>query len=288
MTASVEVALRRDPKWLWATIAAWFRRLPPSHLDRTTDIALQALADLPSYPGLSNGGSILETELVQAAPQQLQHLGVAYLRGQRVLYGHDRQLLLKCVQEGLEVAVRSLRSGRPPLATNALAALQDRVTYVTRFVERREEEVSRRRYALGLLGGVVLSLMLLTVIGLVAPAIMRSWIALGSSTLTWATASPATADILALRDTLVAIGGGAAGAAVSVLLRLHRVGRLNWETVNTGAATYRIFLGWFFAAALVFLVKGGIADSLITDPSAELLTHPDDTALLVSSWFYWG
>jgi hypothetical protein len=62
-----------------------------------------------------------------------------------------------------------------------------------------------------------------------------------------------------LRDTLVCVGGGAAGAVVSVLLRLNRIEHLDYQSIDRGAAAYRIALGWFFTAAFLFLVKGGLA-----------------------------
>jgi len=43
---------------------------------------------------------------------------------------------------------------------------------------------------------------------------------------------------------------------VSVLLRLQNIERVDYKTVTRRTAAYRIVLGWFFAAALLFLVKG--------------------------------
>ena len=88
------------------------------------------------------------------------------------------------------------------------------------------------------------------------------------------------------------IGGGAAGAAVSVLLRLQNIERVDYKTVTRRTAAYRIVLGWFFAAALLFLVKGGIL-TLFTDPTSALLNPPlpqgqSARELTVKSWFFWG
>ncbi len=97
-----------------------------------------------------------------------------------------------------------------------------------------------------------------------------------------------TGEYWSLRDSLVCIGGGAAGAVVSVLLRLSHVEHLDYRTIDRGAAIYRVAIGWFFAAALLFLIKGGIV-TIFTDPSAKLIDG-SDTSLReqITSWFWWG
>jgi hypothetical protein len=104
----------------------------------------------------------------------------------------------------------------------------------------------------------------------------------------WWSVSIPTASMVALRDVLVAVGGGAAGAAVSVLLRLSQQADLEFESIAEGAARYRIILGWFFAVALLILVKGGIAANLINDPSAVLDEPGAPGSAWVSSWFFWA
>lgn len=93
--------------------------------------------------------------------------------------------------------------------------------------------------------------------------------------LTLASAGLPPAEFTSLRDILVCLGGGAIGAAVSVLLRLHR-DKFAYDTVNNGAAVYRIMLGWLFAAAILFLIKGGIV-TVFAVPT-------DDPA----PFFFWG
>lgn len=83
----------------------------------------------------------------------------------------------------------------------------------------------------------------------------------------------------ALYQTLVAIGGGAAGATVSVLLRdVKSIGEID-DSSLARAAIIRVALGWFFAAAVVFLVRGEIL---------SVIKAPAEGGFNIAQWFFWG
>lgn len=226
-----------------------------------------------------------------AAPQQFGRLSDLYLRAQRVLQERDRESLEEAIRDGLRVSAGAC-TDKNTLSTDHLKVLDERVACAAQFVRHREGEIARRRYASGLLSGVALSGAGLVVGSLVAMVFIKVWLAAttpGAGVTGW-WAQPIPADqALALRDAIVALAGGAAGACVSVLLRLHRVTDLSIEAVDAGIARYRIFLGLFFAAAVLFLVKGGVLAAVINDPTTGLDgTRGADHALVVSSWFFWG
>lgn len=240
---------------------------------------------------LVGAGGVLGADadrLVAALPIQMGRLAAVYLRGQQVLEGADLAYLKTSVQDAVRSAAagsrRSTRNSLPSLDT--ATALSTRVDEMASFLSRREGEISRRRYAQDLSRGVLLSLLLLAGLGLLGYVVIKTWVWVQGDRSFLASTVPGY-DLLALRDTLVTVGGGAAGAAVSVLLRLKRTPELSLETINSGAACYRLVLGWFFAAAVLFLVKGGMAANVLTDPSAALLTERTP-GLIVSSWFFWG
>ncbi len=228
--------------------------------------------------------------LVAMMPIQMGRLATVYLRGQQVLEGADLAYLKTSVEDAVRSAAaasrRSIRHSHSHPCLNTATALTTRVDEMASFLSRREGEISRRRYAQDLSRGVLLSLLLLAGMGLLGHAVIKTWVWMQGDHSFPASKVPGY-DLLALRDTLVTVGGGAAGAAVSVLLRLKRSPDLNLETINSGAACYRLVLGWFFAAAILFLVKGGMAANLLTDPSAALLTERTP-AVVVSSGFFWG
>jgi hypothetical protein len=214
---------------------------------------------------------------MRACASTLERLERAWLRGQQVLRPRDLHHL-----QGLAAGARPLvvppADPPTPLPDGVVSALQERVDAAEAFVSRREETLARKVYARNLLGGVVLSLLLLGALHAAARAVVSAF----------AGRPLDAAELLALRDTLVCIGGGAAGAATSVLLRLDARGRHDFEALTGGAARYRIILGWLFSAALLFLVKGGVLD-VVTDPTAALLADADpSTAAVISSWFFWG
>lgn len=225
--------------------------------------------------------------LAKTYPDAAERLGEALIRGQRVLDDEDKAHLAQLVNEGAKTLTPVLAD--TAMRAKAEAALKNRVNFVCDFVDRREGEIARRRYAIGLGLGVALTAVVLFVVGVGSPLVIRYWLQMTND-------SPGTVTVdhsnwLALRDTLVAIGGGAAGAAVSVLLRLNRVPDLKIETVRISTAMVRILLGWFFALALLALVKGGITAELFHDPSTALLNADpkvDNSAAVVGSWFFWG
>ncbi len=203
--------------------------------------------------------------VASTAPKQFGRLDEIILRGRFVLRGEDVATLDELVHEAVRIAAIGFGSPGPHAAE--MTALDGRITYAADFLERREGEIARRRYARGLLGGVTLTFFLLIVIGAGGAAIITLW-----------RHGPMPVDQSeALRDVLVAVGAGAAGACVSVMLRMHRMHNLTIESAARGAAIYRIFLGWFFAAAVVFFLKSGLLSGIFT--------VPDDH---VASWFFWG
>lgn len=228
-------------------------------------------------------------QLAETHPVDAERLGEALIRGQRALDGDDRVHLAELVNEGVRTLTPALATTDKAVRVKAETALKNRVTFVCRFVSRREGEIARRKYATGLGLGVAFSVLVLALVGYLAPVVIRSWLQLtheGADTIV-----VGSYNWLALRDTLVAIGGGAAGAAVSVLLRLNRVPDLKVETVRASTAMVRILLGWFFALALLALVKSGIAADLFHDPSGALLDADltnDTPAVIVGSWFFWA
>lgn len=227
-------------------------------------------------------------QLAETHPVDAERLGEALIRGQRALDADDRVHLAELVNEGVRTLAPALTASEKAVRVKAEAALKNRVTFVCRFVARREGEIARRKYATGLGLGVAFTALVLALVGYLAPVVIRSWLQLTHDGPGTVTVDPY--NWLALRDTLVAIAGGAAGAAVSVLLRLKGIPDLKVETVRASTAIVRILLGWFFALAFLALVKSGIAADLFRDPSAALLNDPSSytPAAVVSSWFFWA
>lgn len=205
-------------------------------------------------------------KVAASAPRQFGRLDEVLLRGRFVLRGDDIATLDELVHEAVRIAAHGF--ARPGSSASDIAALDARLVYAEDFLKRREGEIARRRYARGLLSGVILTFVALGVIAGGGAAVITLW--------RGGPIPPEQAD--ALRDVLVAVGAGAAGACVSVLLRMHKLNDLPIEVAAGGAARYRIFLGWFFAAAVVFLLKSGIL-------AATVFVIPDGR---VESWFFWG
>jgi hypothetical protein len=167
-----------------------------------------------------------------------------------------------------------------------MALLRKKTAEATEIVEERAERTARRHYAQGLYLGTAISVGVLALVGLAAVVVDNMFVSLAGGK------GLGVSDYLSLRDSLVCLGGGAAGAALSVLLRLQNIEHLDYRTVTRLTAAYRIVLGWFFAGALLFLVKGGII-TLFTDPTSALLATPlpqgqSASVLTVESWFFWG
>lgn len=210
--------------------------------------------------------------VLAVAPSEFGTLDQILIRANKALTPADRALLTAMVVETIRAAA-AVCEGKPDLPPDGAAALADRVAEAQSFLTRREEETARRQYSRDLLLGACASLAALIVIALGAFLVLNLWLG---------RAIPAE-QLDAVRDVLVAVGGGAAGACVSVLLRMHKVGVLTIEAVSGGAALYRIVLGWFFAAALVFLLKSGLLSQIVVIPDPNL-----DANARVTSWFFWG
>ncbi|WP_159600055.1 hypothetical protein [Agromyces humi] len=249
---------------------------------RTTDAA-PVLGILESKDGTLNAAA---TKVSIAAPKQFNLLSEAYFRAQHVLDHDDAAYICATIADGVEAAAQRL-DGKGALDANALEALNARVEFAVVTLRRREGEMARRLYARGLLRGAGWSLAILLVLGIVMYLVMWLWLFWRAGGRSGSVDIPPE-HVDALRDTLVAIAGGAAGACVSVLLRLHRVNNITVEAVNQGTAFYRIALGWFFGAIVVFFIKGGILFGVFPEGTADLSTDATDELLRVSSFFFWG
>ncbi|MCI0687792.1 MAG: hypothetical protein L0Y54_11225 [Sporichthyaceae bacterium] len=247
------------------------RSAVPVSLRATATVGPDALVTLDQY-----------AELWVLASTPMNRLEQTYLRAQRFLTGPDRYLcqalITSAVDAGADVARTTRADGDPDIA--AVEQLLDaRAVDAEEFLERRAERDARRRYTLGLLMGVLSTLVLLTVVGRLTEPVVES--------LTGANGLD-RAEYWSLRDTLACLGGGALGAVLSVLLAM-RNRRMDYETVTRGAAAFRIVLGWLFAAALLFLIKGGTL-TLFEDPTGPLIagSPPGAEAIEVRSFFFWA
>lgn len=238
-------------------------------------------ADVPATAQPAGLLSAQEAELRQAseavlrcAPKEFGTLNQLYLRGQGALPRDDWMLLSAMIIESIRAAAKAGDGDRDrKLPSDAAVALKERVGETQGFLSRREGETARRLYAKELLVGVGVSMAVLFTIAVVTLVVFSLWL------------GPAIPlqQVDALRDVLVTVGGGAAGACVSVLLRLHRMEDLTVEAVKSGAALYRIVLGWFFAAAVIFLLKSGLLSQIVVIPDPN-----QDGAARVTTWFFWG
>lgn len=254
-----------------ATWLTWLRiqlaRIPNAARSRAAERERDAVQEEPV--GLLRDGDAAfhaaALKVAGSAPRQFGRLDEVLLRGRFVLRGDDIATLDELVREAVRIAAQGF-SGTGSHAAD-ITALEARLRYADDFLKRREGEIARRKYARGLLGGVGLTFLALGLIGGLGAAVITLW-----------RNGPIPVDQAdALRDVLVAVGAGAAGACVSVLLRMHKMGNLAIEVADGGAARYRIFLGWFFAAAVVFLLKSGLLSAVFTIPEGR-----------VESWFFWG
>jgi hypothetical protein len=211
------------------------------------------------------------------APEPVSVLEVTYLRVQRVLSGADLQYAKLLIGSALVAA--HLAPDGPGREDQIRILLAGYAADIGGFLAAREQVSARAKYTRGLFLGVWLSILVLAAIGFLAIGAIRVFF----------DRAPTTWELFAVRDVLVAVGGGGAGAVVSVLIRLSSATFIDYEAVTAGAARNRIMLGWFFAAAVVFLVKGGIV-TVVTDPSAAVIESGGAAAPLaiINSWFFWG
>lgn len=224
-------------------------------------------------------------QLSERAPDAVDELATVYLRAQRFLDERDQVMVVMMIRDLVETC---LRIQRPQGGADdpVMGLLAKRTAAVTEFVDEQADHTTRRHYAQGLYLGTAISVAVLAIVGIGAVGVINAFESLGGGK------RLSGSDYFSLRDSLVCIGGGAAGAAVSVLLRLSNIERIDYKTITRRTAAYRIVLGWFFAAALLFLVKGGIV-TLFTDPTSALLQTPlpqgqSGAELTAKSWFFWG
>jgi hypothetical protein len=236
----------------------------------------------PSLPPDATGCDL--AELWAANPEAMLALDEAYLECQRFLHPRDQPMGREQVLGAARAALELIRQpiGDAAARTAAVAkVLTAGAAHAGAYVSERAERRARRSYARGLVLGALVSIVLLALLGLVAIAVIGVAEGVG-----WRRVDGA--EYWALRDALVCVGGGAAGAVVSVLLRLGQIEHLEYKTIDWGAAVYRVAIGWFFAAAVLFLIKGGIV-TVLSDPSAKLVDGTDTSAATrIASWFWWG
>lgn len=218
-------------------------------------------------------------------PVLFNRLSVAYVHGQQILKGQDDARLRAMIEQAVLTAGDALKR-RAKLSNNDVAALADTASRVTKTLQFRESERARVRYALGLLVGVAMAVGVLVLVMFAGWQIPNLW-----RKGTGASEGNVSGEAVALRDALVAIGAGAVGACLSVLVRLHRMKTVTVQSAWQ-AAIVRIALGMLFGVGLLCLIKGGILVGLFEDPTAQLYDGSVEgapaEALHVSSWFFWA
>jgi hypothetical protein len=250
--------LKRSPR-LWQSVRGPALFTPPS-----TYVTLEGLV------GNDRGDGVpCLRQLYVLAPSQMNQLARSYLETQRTLPDEDREFVEAAIRQLVTAAGLFLPTDGSPADENAGTAVNllvsERVKEIATTVSAQGETLARRRYAWELLSGIVATVVLLIVLALAARPV-----------LTFFTGHATDDQISEVGQVLVCIAGGAAGAVVSVLLRLSGSGSMSVRPLGPGAGAYRVILGWFFAAAAVFLVKGGIL---------TIFKIPDAGA---GAWFFWG
>lgn len=186
-----------------------------------------------------------------------------FIRAQQYLDTREWILVREIVSSNLTSTTG--RSGHDDAVEGQLSDLAE---YLTGYVSRNAEKVARRRLARGLLRASVASIgLLIFIVVSVVSILLLAGFGVGSF------------ELLTMRDVVVCIGGASIGAVTSVLLRIRHVEKLDYETLDQGAANYRVALGWLFGAALLLLVKGGVL-TVIAQPNEDM----DETAI----GFYWA
>jgi hypothetical protein len=202
-------------------------------------------------------------ELWQANHAAMASIDRDFIRAQQYLDTHEWILVREIVSSNL-ISTK----GRISQDDAVKGQLSDLAEYLTGYVSRNAEKVARRRLARGLLRASIASIGLLIMIVLsVVGTLLLSGFGVGLY------------ELLTMRDVVVCIGGASIGAVTSVLLRIRHVEKLDYETLDQGAANYRVALGWLFGAALLLLVKGGVL-TVIAQPHKGM----DATA----TGFYWA
>ena len=251
---------------------SWHRVISPKPVACLVPLSTY-LAESEEIP--INAGDLAQLRAI--APSPVCTLEVSHLRVQRVMSGRDLQYAELLISSAL-VAAHLVPDG-PRREAQIRTSLTGYATDISKFLAAREQVSARARYTRGLFVGVWLSMLVLGLIGAVAVGVIHVFLH----------RSPTEPELFGIRDVLVAVGGGGAGAVVSVLIRLSGATYIDYEAVNAGAARNRIMLGWFFAAAVLFLVKGGIV-TVVTDPTAAVISGGSAASPLeiINSWFFWG
>jgi hypothetical protein len=203
------------------------------------------------------------------APWHTARLRELYLKSQYLLVPVIASPCCRCIEDDLRAAQAmfdEVGDGDKPedrlTDKAALDLLDDRVRRAEGYIEEQGQTRAMRHYARGLARATVVVVTLQTAVAILARILLG--------------ASPV---YTALFDTVVAVSGGAAGAAVSVLLRQSdSIGYIDDQSL-VRAAFIRVVLGCIFAAAVVFLVRGHIV-AIFSVPVA------DDRG--ITQWFFWG
>ncbi|WP_018349123.1 hypothetical protein [Longispora albida] len=187
-----------------------------------------------------------------------------YLEGQRYLVPDDWRLIRERIEEGVRTAL-TLPEPRVGAPDPVEAFLSTRAAEVGAELKALAQRRVQREYFKGTIFGVFASLLLLAILYLLIAACFELF----------ADGLRGNNKIL-VEHALVAIGGGAGGATLSSLIRLRKQEVENHQASGIRAAAIRIMLGWFFAGAILFLVKGELVN-IFKVPDAPLAV-----------WFYWG
>jgi hypothetical protein len=215
--------------------------------------------------------------LRQLAPVALDGLELAYLEAQRYLLPEDGALCLLRIREGTQAAARLIQTPSGAEAAKILLAL--RSTEAQAQLRRSGTRRLLRDYSTGMYWGILGSVLVLTVTAVAAWAVLRLFGTIAGNK------RQVEQAVLPMSHALVCIGGGAIGSTLSVLVRIrNNLHRLDYHASGTRAALVRIALGWFFAVALLAVIKGAIL-TLLPEPA---IGTPATTAGLTTAWFYWA
>jgi hypothetical protein len=238
---------------------------------------------LPELTGLDRAAIDAELgRLCRCGARCMGALEEWYLRAQLYLRKEDGDLCLSLIVSTVVTAVQRSKGGASEAElADLLAEREDRVR---KFTDWAGERWARKRYTHGLVEGIAASLLLLPLLAAALLFLIWTYHA-GIGHRRW---PPSLGEVIAVRDGVACILGGAAGAVISVLLRMSRTRWVDYPFVDERTAWYRIMTGWFFAAGALLLMKAKIVQ-LFSDPSERLLAtnHPrvGDWAL---SWFFWS
>jgi hypothetical protein len=213
------------------------------------------------------------TRAWEADPDSLAIISGQYALVQRCLRQRDVELFEAMMGPPLVAACSMLSDPHPTdsARANAATVLQQAARNLSQFAQDRSDLTARRTLAIGLLSSCLLAVLAIGGVGAIFVSIdYQGIMVLGSS------------GEIALRDTVVCLSAGAAGAATSVLLRLRQVERLSPDTTSFGTAVFRVAVGVLFALALLLLVKSQIVN-VLKDPATSPEQYDE-----ISAGFFWG